>query len=403
MYEHIRQETALGHLCYIVCPFVETSDKLVGGWVVWQSLHAWMPARHLHPADQPCAHPCRPSLQAEVKAAASELDRLVEEGVFAHQDCGLLHGQMPPDQKDAVLQQFKQGAIKVLVRWVPGHMPVLDAVMLACSAVGWALVIQASLPRLLCAARLWWRWAWMCRRQRLWSSSMQVGRNGVGGQLGRDALGLQSLLPIQSPSTRPSPRPSSLTQPHQCRAFRVRPAASAERAGGAQLTPILLLSSLFCGCRDQRAEKNEGAHPGLLQWRHAAIAVHGGCSTCRELINMKLLCHLQVLVNCNNGFAVAECDLELRGAGEVLGKRQSGKDIKTTLKASKDTATNVPLCSRHRFPGGHVQLSLCCCPPRRWPRSRRIVSCWSRPGRPPLICCSGSLTRKSGLTSCGLR
>ncbi|EFN54917.1 hypothetical protein CHLNCDRAFT_134628 [Chlorella variabilis] len=53
--------------------------------------------------------------QAEVKAAASELDRLVEEGVFAHQDCGLLHGQMPPDQKDAVLQQFKQGAIKVLV------------------------------------------------------------------------------------------------------------------------------------------------------------------------------------------------------------------------------------------------------------------------------------------------
>ena len=42
--------------------------------------------------------------------------------------------------------------------------------------------------------------------------------------------------------------------------------------------------------------------------------------------------HLQVMVNCSNGFAVAECDLELRGAGEVLGKRQSGRDVKTTFK-----------------------------------------------------------------------
>ena len=40
----------------------------------------------------------------------------------------------------------------------------------------------------------------------------------------------------------------------------------------------------------------------------------------------------QVMVNCSNGFAVAECDLELRGAGEVLGKRQSGRDVKTTFK-----------------------------------------------------------------------
>ena len=39
------------------------------------------------------------------------------EGVFEAQDCGLLHGQMPPEQKDAVLQQFKEGRIKVLVRW----------------------------------------------------------------------------------------------------------------------------------------------------------------------------------------------------------------------------------------------------------------------------------------------
>ncbi len=29
MYEHIRGEMALGHRIYIVCPFVEESDKVV--------------------------------------------------------------------------------------------------------------------------------------------------------------------------------------------------------------------------------------------------------------------------------------------------------------------------------------------------------------------------------------
>ena len=65
----------------------------------------------------PCAHPCLPCEQEEIKAATAELERLVAEGVFEAQDCGLLHGQMPPEQKDAVLQQFKEGHIKVLVRW----------------------------------------------------------------------------------------------------------------------------------------------------------------------------------------------------------------------------------------------------------------------------------------------
>jgi ATP-dependent DNA helicase RecG len=81
MYAHIREEMARGHGIYIVCPFVETSDKM-----------------------------------EEVKAATSELERLVQEGVFEAQDCGLLHGQMPPEEKDAVLRRFKCGDIQVLVR-----------------------------------------------------------------------------------------------------------------------------------------------------------------------------------------------------------------------------------------------------------------------------------------------
>lgn len=42
---------------------------------------------------------------------------------------------------------------------------------------------------------------------------------------------------------------------------------------------------------------------------------------------------LQVLEQHSNGFEVAERDLEIRGAGEVLGTRQSGRGIKSSLKA----------------------------------------------------------------------
>ncbi len=56
------------------------------------------------------------SPQEEVKAATQELERLIEEGVFQRDDCGLLHGQMPPVEKDAVLARFKAGQLKLLVR-----------------------------------------------------------------------------------------------------------------------------------------------------------------------------------------------------------------------------------------------------------------------------------------------
>lgn len=34
----------------------------------------------------------------------------------------------------------------------------------------------------------------------------------------------------------------------------------------------------------------------------------------------------------SNGFVVAECDLELRGSGELLGTRQSGRGLRTSFK-----------------------------------------------------------------------
>lgn len=51
-----------------------------------------------------------------------------------------------------------------------------------------------------------------------------------------------------------------------------------------------------------------------------------------EVIHMR--CHPppQVLERHSNGFVVAECDLELRGSGELLGTRQSGRGLRTSFK-----------------------------------------------------------------------
>ena len=40
----------------------------------------------------------------------------------------------------------------------------------------------------------------------------------------------------------------------------------------------------------------------------------------------------QVLERHSNGCVVAECDLELRGSGELLGTRQSGRGLRTSFK-----------------------------------------------------------------------
>lgn len=67
-----------GRQIFVVCPLIEESDML------------------------------------EAKAATQEYERLSTE-VFAHRKVGLLHGRMKPKEKDAVMLQFKQGELHVLV------------------------------------------------------------------------------------------------------------------------------------------------------------------------------------------------------------------------------------------------------------------------------------------------
>ena len=80
----------------------------------------------------------------------------------------------------------------------------------------------------------------------------------------------------------------------------------------------------------------------------------------------------QVLVNCGNGFMVAECDLELRGAGEVLGKRQSGRDIKTTFKVRCRPAGPLLVLVLMLIPGSLLILLPPLCSSRPHPQVARI-------------------------------
>ncbi|MDD3067204.1 MAG: helicase-related protein, partial [Candidatus Gracilibacteria bacterium] len=74
----IESEVEKGRQVFIVCPLVEESETL------------------------------------EVKSAKAEFKRLSEE-IFPTRKLGLLHGKMKPREKDAVMQDFANGKIQILV------------------------------------------------------------------------------------------------------------------------------------------------------------------------------------------------------------------------------------------------------------------------------------------------
>ncbi len=78
VWAHIRDEVAAGHQAYVVCPLIEESEKL------------------------------------EVASAEETYERLrLDE--LAGLRVGLLHGRIPPADKDAVMERFRSGALDVLV------------------------------------------------------------------------------------------------------------------------------------------------------------------------------------------------------------------------------------------------------------------------------------------------
>jgi ATP-dependent DNA helicase RecG len=74
----VRAEVAAGRQAYVVCPLVEGSERV------------------------------------QARSATEEYERLASE-VLADLRVGLLHGQMPPADKDAVMAEFRAGCVDVLV------------------------------------------------------------------------------------------------------------------------------------------------------------------------------------------------------------------------------------------------------------------------------------------------
>ena len=77
-WETARHEIDRGHQAYVVCPLVEESERV------------------------------------QAASASEELTRLAE-GPLAGLRLGLLHGQLPPREKEAVMAQFRAGQVQVLV------------------------------------------------------------------------------------------------------------------------------------------------------------------------------------------------------------------------------------------------------------------------------------------------
>jgi len=77
VYARVREQAALGRQAFVVCPLVEESDKL------------------------------------EAASATAEFERL--RGVFPDLRLGLVHGQLPAEEKRRVMQALRDGDIDVLV------------------------------------------------------------------------------------------------------------------------------------------------------------------------------------------------------------------------------------------------------------------------------------------------
>lgn len=77
VYDFIKKELAKGRQCYIICPLIEESEKVMG------------------------------------ESAITYHEKI--QGSFSGCKVGLLHGQMRPREKDEVMHRFKQGEFSILV------------------------------------------------------------------------------------------------------------------------------------------------------------------------------------------------------------------------------------------------------------------------------------------------
>ena len=81
VYEFVREEILKGRQAYVVCPLIERSE--------YESLHYVDPA--------------------------TEIYKMLSEGIFKDIPCALIHGKIKPAEKDEIMTRFHGGEIKLLV------------------------------------------------------------------------------------------------------------------------------------------------------------------------------------------------------------------------------------------------------------------------------------------------
>ena len=81
VYEFVREEILAGRQAYVVCPLIERSE----------------------------------SEQLSYIEPAEEVFDMLSRGIFSDVPCALLHGKMKPADKESIMEQFRDGATKLLV------------------------------------------------------------------------------------------------------------------------------------------------------------------------------------------------------------------------------------------------------------------------------------------------
>ncbi|MFI6793426.1 ATP-dependent DNA helicase RecG [Nonomuraea sp. NPDC050383] len=98
-WERVREEVALGRQAYIVCPRIGDLEGDEGD----------LEARLGESGEEASGEERRPPL------AVLDVAQLLSEGPFHDLRLGVLHGKLPPEEKDAIMRAFSRGELDVLV------------------------------------------------------------------------------------------------------------------------------------------------------------------------------------------------------------------------------------------------------------------------------------------------
>jgi ATP-dependent DNA helicase RecG len=107
VYEAMRREVAAGGQVYIVCPLVD--GKSPSGGTISMSMSSSIDEETTSGSSGGGNSP------SGLKAAVHERDRLIAEGEIEASQCGLLHGRLSSEEKEAALAAFAAGKTPVLI------------------------------------------------------------------------------------------------------------------------------------------------------------------------------------------------------------------------------------------------------------------------------------------------